>query len=194
MTAKTTEFIFHYGYPTQLYSDQGANFTGKIIQEICKITVMVKSRTTPYHPMGNGMSESFNRTLFDMLGTLHPDQKTKWKEFVVSAYNCTRHESTGQTPYFLMFGSHPRITIDLTLIYNGCRSVVVVLSLSKREVVSSSPARAGRVKPKTFKISSDCSFAKSTAFRSKNHGPLGYDLKNGGVARKRTLTAKSHKR
>jgi hypothetical protein len=44
--------------------------------------------------------------------------------------------------------------------FTGCRSLVVVLSLSKRQVVSSSPARAGRVKPKTFnKIGSDCSFA-----------------------------------
>jgi hypothetical protein len=67
--------------------------------------------------MGNGMSERFNRTLFDMLGKLNPDQKTKWKEYVaplVSAYNCTRHESTGQTPYFLMFGRYPRIPIDFT--------------------------------------------------------------------------------
>ena len=128
MTAKTTaeallkNFIFHYGYPTRLHSDQGANFTGKIIQEICKITGIMKSRTTPYHPMGNGMSERFNRTLFDILGTLNPDQKTKWKEYVaplVSAYNCTRHESTGQTPYFLMFGRHPRIPIDLTLNISG---------------------------------------------------------------------------
>jgi hypothetical protein len=47
----------------------------------------------------------------------------------------------------------------------GCCSLMVVLSLCKREVVSSSPARASRVKPKTFKIGSDCSFAKSTAFR-----------------------------
>jgi hypothetical protein len=49
-----------------------------------------------------------------------------------------------------------------------------------REVGSSSPARAGRVIPKTFNIRSDCSFAKSTAFRSENHGSFGYDLKNGG--------------
>jgi hypothetical protein len=62
----------------------------------------------------------------------------------------------------------------------GCCSLVVVLSLSKREVMSSSPARAGRVKPKTFKICSDCSFAKSTAFRRSNHGSFEYDLKNGG--------------
>jgi hypothetical protein len=34
----------------------------------------------------------------------------------------------------------------------GCCSLVVVLLLSNRKVVSPSPARAGRVKPKTFKI------------------------------------------
>jgi hypothetical protein len=36
------------------------------------------------------------------------------------------------------------------------------------------------VKPKTYKIGSDCSFAKNTAFRSENHGSFGYDLKYGG--------------
>jgi hypothetical protein len=51
------------------------------------------------------------------------------------------------------------------ILSTGCRSLVVVLSLSKREVVSSSPTQAGRFEPKTFKIGSDCSFAKSTAFR-----------------------------
>jgi hypothetical protein len=30
-----------------------------------------------------------------------------------------------------------------------------------------------------FKISIDYSFAKSTAFRSENHGSFGYDLENG---------------
>jgi hypothetical protein len=62
----------------------------------------------------------------------------------------------------------------------GCGSLLEVVSLSIQEVVSSSPACAGRVKPKTFKIGCDCSFAKSTTFRSENHGSFGYDLKNGG--------------
>jgi hypothetical protein len=39
---------------------------------------------------------------------------------------------------------------------------------------------AGRVKPQTFKIGSDCSFVKRTVFRSENHGSFGYDFKNGG--------------
>jgi hypothetical protein len=57
----------------------------------------------------------------------------------------------------------------------GCDSLVVVLSLSIRVVVSSSPARACRVK-----ISSDCFFVKSTAVRSESHRSFGYNLKNGG--------------
>jgi hypothetical protein len=57
--------------------------------------------------------------------------------------------------------------------------LVVVFSLSIWEVESSSPTRAGSIKPKTFKIGSDSSFAKSTTFRSDNHGSFGYDVENG---------------
>ena len=121
-TARTTaEALYHnfltkYGFPTRIHSDQGANFDGKIIKELCNITGMRKSRTTPYHPMGNGMCERFNRTLMDMLGTLQPSQKSNWKAHVsplVHAYNSTRHESTGQSPYLLMFGREPRLPVDI---------------------------------------------------------------------------------
>jgi hypothetical protein len=44
----------------------------------------------------------------------------------------------------------------------------------------SSPTSADCIKPKTFEIGSDCSFAKTMAFRSENYGSFEYDLKNGG--------------
>lgn len=121
-TARTTaevlfnSFIVHYGFPRRLHSDQGASFEGKVIKELCKLTNMVKSHTTTYHPMGNGMTERFNRTLLSMLGTLEKDEKRQWHKHVpalVHAYNCTTHESTGYTPYYLLFGREPRLPIDL---------------------------------------------------------------------------------
>ena len=60
--------------------------------------------------------ERFNRTLLAMLGTLENQDKSHWKDFVkplVHAYNCTRSEVTGFTPYELMFGRQPRLPVDL---------------------------------------------------------------------------------
>jgi len=122
MTAKTTaeaffnNFVVHYGLPRRIHSDQGANFTGKVMKELCQLLRIEKSRTTPYHPMGNGMCERFNRTLCNMLGTLDPDSKKNWKAYVgplVHAYNCTRHETTAVSPFFLMFDRHPCLPVDL---------------------------------------------------------------------------------
>ena len=123
-SAKTTaralfdNFICHYSFPACLHSDQGRNFESEVIKELCSIASIDKSRTTPYHPMGNGMPERFNQTLLNMLGTLEDDQKSDWKSYVpslVHAYNSTRHESTGYSPHYLMFGRHPRLAVDAFL-------------------------------------------------------------------------------
>ena len=121
-TAKTTaealynNFILHYGIPTKLHSDQGAIFESQIIKELCQITGTIKSRTTVYHPMGNGITERYNRTLLDMLGTLEEEgQKKGWKKYVPSlvyAYNCTKYETTKVSLFELMFGRKPKLPID----------------------------------------------------------------------------------
>ena len=83
-TAKTTadaifyHFVVQSGLPQRLHSDQGANFCGKIITELCEITGISIFRTTSYYPMGKGISERFNRTLIFMLGSLDPEQKHNW--------------------------------------------------------------------------------------------------------------------
>ncbi len=122
MSAKTTaevimnHLVRHYGFPKRIHSDQGANFESKLIREMCAVTKMSKSRTTPYHAMGNGMCERFNRTLIDMIGTLDHKEKADWTSHIgplVHAYNSTRHDTTGQSPFFLMFGREPRLPVDL---------------------------------------------------------------------------------
>ena len=109
-------FICHYGFPEKIISDQGRNFESDLIKELCKIADVKKLHTTPYHPQGNGQCERFNSTLCNMLGTLSEEEKSDWKSYLgcmTHAYNCTKHASTTYSPYFLMFGRHPRLPIDV---------------------------------------------------------------------------------
>ena len=110
------EFFIHYGFPERLHSDQGRDFEARLIKEMCELAGIRKSRTTPYHPQGNGQVERFNQTLISMLGTLDAEKKKSWRLHVrplVHAYNCTKNNATGMSPYSLMFGREPRLPIDL---------------------------------------------------------------------------------
>ena len=108
-------FICHYGFQEKFISDQGRNFEFDLIKELCKIAGVKKLHTSPYHPQGNGQCERFNSTLCNMLGTFS-EEKSDWKSYLgcmTHAYNCTQHASTTYSPYFLMFGRHPRLPIDV---------------------------------------------------------------------------------
>ena len=62
--------------------DKGMSFVGNVIKELCELTGMERSTITPYHPMGNGITERLNHTLLNLMGTLNPNKKKDWKSHI----------------------------------------------------------------------------------------------------------------
>ena len=51
VTAKLlwNNFIIHFGFPTEIISDQGCNFERELIASLCQVAGVQKLRTSPYH-------------------------------------------------------------------------------------------------------------------------------------------------
>ena len=52
------------------------------MKNLYKLTGIKQTKTTPYHPMGNGLSERFNHTLLSMVGTLTSEKKKAWPKYL----------------------------------------------------------------------------------------------------------------
>ena len=99
-----------YGFPQTLLSDNGSQFKGQMTQAIMKMLNITQVHSTIYHPQSNGVIERLNKTIKNMLLKVTVDHEGKWLKYlplVLFAYNSSKHESTGFSPFELMFGQNP---------------------------------------------------------------------------------------
>eukprot|EP00731_Ephydatia_muelleri_P035391 Em0119g4a len=111
------EVFSHFGIPEILHSDQGRNFESTILKKTCSAFGIVKSRTTSYHPQGDGMVERFNRTLLQLLRA-YVQQQSDWESqlpLLLYAYRTARHTSTHLSPFVLLMGREPVLPITPSL-------------------------------------------------------------------------------
>ena len=103
-------WIFKYGPPKTLISDNGKQFAAKFFEAVCSLLGLSNIFTSTYHPQTNGQVERYNRTMLAMLRNYVNEHQNDWDRYTTAltyAYNNHVHRSTGTTPFSLGFSRPP---------------------------------------------------------------------------------------
>ena len=122
---KTSEAVAHalishvfcpYSTPRVLLSDNGSEFRNSLLEEICKQFNIKQTFTVTYHPSSNGLVERANRKILEVLRPIVCRLVSTWEDWiahVAASINSSICESTGKTPYSILYGKEKRLPYDL---------------------------------------------------------------------------------
>lgn len=109
------EVFRRHGLPRFIVSDRGSIFTSVFFTKVSELLGIKQCLSTAFHPQSDGQTERTNRTLEDMLRHFVSPTQDDWDlrlpccEFAVNnAWNA----ATGNTPFFLNHGDHPRSPVS----------------------------------------------------------------------------------
>eukprot|EP00253_Pinus_taeda_P030312 PITA_30312 len=117
---KVAEFLrenifYKFGYPGELVTDQGIQFTSNLIEDLLTHHKIKHRTSTPYHPQANGQVEVTNRALEGILTKVVSNNRKDWADRLVEAtwtYNTTWKTTTRFTPYELLYGKKALLSIE----------------------------------------------------------------------------------
>jgi hypothetical protein len=109
-----------YGMPSYIHSDRGASFFSQELKEYLSRRGIATSKTTPYHPIGNGQVERYNGIIWKAV-RLSPKsanlRDSKW-ELVhpdVVFHSIRSLLSTNTTPHERFFNVQRRLSLGASL-------------------------------------------------------------------------------
>ena len=132
------DIICRHGVPEEILSDRGTSFINQVIDTLCEKFQTKHRLTSSYRPQTNGMVERFNRTIGECLAKLLSDKEKQWDEYldsVLLAYRTMKHETTGFTPFQLIYGRQAKLPVELKVVTFKDLSESYEQALMKRTLI-----------------------------------------------------------
>ncbi len=104
------------GIPNELLTDRGANFCGELMVHLQRMLGIAPLKTSAYHPQTDGMVERYNSTLKSGLRKYVEKFRGEWDKAIpllLFAYREVPCETTGFSPFELLYGRNPRGPLDI---------------------------------------------------------------------------------
>ena len=105
------EVVRLHGFPKSIVSDRDTRFVGHFWRTLWKKLGTKLSFCSAYHPQTDGQTEVVNRSLGNLLRSLAGEHPKQWDHIFPRAeyaYNDSPNRSTGQSPFHIVYGMHPR--------------------------------------------------------------------------------------
>ena len=101
------QWISRWGVMRALLSDNGRQFTARLLRQLTDKYGIKRIFASPYNPRGNSIVESYMRSLKSSLKLCIEVFRSDWDfalQAAALAYRATPHTVTGLSPYFLVTG------------------------------------------------------------------------------------------
>ena len=105
-----------FGIPEKLLSARGKEFRSRLMEAICSLLDIERLNTTPGHPECDGQSEKAVQQMKKMIRAHVAEDQENWDlglSQLCFVYNTSVHETTGLTPFEVMYGRDATLPIDL---------------------------------------------------------------------------------
>ena len=104
-----------FGLPESIITDRDPRWTSDFLKGVAKYLKTKMSLSSSHHSQHDGQTEIVNKQLVTMLRAYINDDLDDWSlwlHILEFAYNNAVHSSTSTTPFFLLYGFHPRTPLD----------------------------------------------------------------------------------
>ena len=99
-----------HGFPTDVVSDRGSQFTSIFWREFCTLVGATVSLSSGFHPQSNGQSERMNQEMETALRCMvsqHPSSWSRQLLWVEYGHNTLTSSATGLSPFQCTYGFQP---------------------------------------------------------------------------------------
>ena len=104
--------------PRYILSDNGMEFKNNLIDQVLQQLGIDRIFSAPYHPQSNGKLEVFHKYLKPTLKKHCEKDPANWDKYinqVLTSYRITHNLATAESPFFLIYGRDPNLSLHQLL-------------------------------------------------------------------------------
>jgi transposase InsO family protein len=115
-TTLTNEIFARFGYPDEIHSDRGSQFTSHLITQLAELIGVHITWTPAYHPQSNPVERAHRDLKAGLRAALETVGGDEWDTClpqVLFAFRTSPARGTGISPFHALFGRHPNVPLGI---------------------------------------------------------------------------------